>query len=860
MFSVAVAGLTAFGLLGTGVSMKMQGSETVKNANLEFRVDSQSGLQVRMGGVPIIRGSWFQYYAPGWTKGYYSSRWNPQKITKVNPNTVRMTFTTSNKLVEGEALFTLQEDTLQVDYKFGWNGGEPAKVEVTPGMLWLSPWQDGTIVLDGQVANLSAAAPEGKAGDTERMIGPDSKRIQFGGLIGDLDVTSNALVRTFDARGYSQDWAEDNPILWQGATGLDVAKGKPAEFKVTYKFTNRLPQGEDIQRVTREFEQVPQAVLPDESKPILIPKPTSAELNWDNTFEITGGWNYPAGRPKYFDLFKDRLEERFMPVNFDPKKGRVKFSGGMADLKKKEGSYRIRIEKDEVEVLGQGEEGLMNAMYRLSSLAFTSNGRLLLPTGTLEDEPKTTFRGVHLFIGPTAKAFHNRLWSRVLRPLMLNKVVLQCERATWDAIAGTETPITMKKSDLVQLVNQYREMTVEPIPLIQSFGHMEWFFANGKNLDLAFNPEVPYTIDPRKPRTKEVLHKLWDEIVKTMQPNTLHFGCDEVDMRGFPDDPKLTTDLWVKMMPILGDIAKKHKSELMIWGDKGLAPGEAIDAAHGDDKEQAALRRAAIPKGAYIADWHYKAEQEPKGFLKSLQTWKNDNLKPIASTWYRPENVRGFFLAAELEGAGVLQTTWAGYESSEANMLRELKQFSAMVLAADYGWSARQERLEKLPYNADEVFAKMYAGKPSPLNPMRGFSMQGAESFEVGGVQFRGGVPLALRGIDRAGLRRPTEIELPVTGRANEIAFAVSTNVRCDFTEPIAALEIVQPDGTVVKELLKYGLHVRSKDDAGTTFFGPRKDGISVVRVSLPKRAFKSIRLVSENAYAGFQVHGITFF
>lgn len=840
--------------------MKMQGSETMKNANLEFRVDSQSGLQVRMGGVPIIRGSWFQYYAPGWTKGYYSSRWNPQKITKVNPNTVRMTFTTSNKLVEGEALFTLQEDSLQVDYKFGWNGGEPAKVEVTPGMLWMSPWQDGTIVLDGQVANLSATAPQGIAGDTERMIGPDSKRIQFGSLIGDLDVTSNAPVRTFDARGYDQDWAEDNPILWQGATGLDVAKGKPAELKVTYKFTNRLPQGEDMQRVPREFEQVSQAVVPDESKPILIPKPSSTELNWEEPFEITGGWNYPAGRPKFFDLFKDRLEERFMPVNFDPKKGRVKFSGGMADLKKKEGSYRIRIAKDEVEVLGQGEEGLMNAMYRLSSLAYASNGRLLLPTGTIEDEPKTTFRGVHLFIGPTAKAFHNRLWSRVLRPLMLNKVVLQCERATWDAIAGTETPITMKKSDLVQLVKQYRDMTVEPIPLIQSFGHMEWFFANGKNLDLAFNPEVPYTIDPRKSRTKEVLHKLWDEIVTTMQPETLHFGCDEVDMRGFPDDPKLTTDLWVQMMPILGDISKKHRSKMMIWGDKGLAPGEAIDAAHGDDKVQAALRRAAIPKGAYIADWHYKADQEPKGFLKSLQTWKNDNLRPIASTWYRPENVRGFFLAAELEGAGVLQTTWAGYESSEANMLREVKQFSAMVLAADYGWSARQERLEKLPYNADEVFAKMYAGKPSPLNPMRGYSMQGTEAFEVGGVRFQGGSPLALRGIDRSGLRKPTEIEIPATGRANEIAFAVSTNVRCDFNEPIAAIEIIQPDGTVVKELLKYGLHVRSKDDKNTTFFGPRKDGLSVVRITLPKRAFKSIRLVSENAYAGFQVHGITFF
>src|SRR5690349_10404166 len=39
-----------------------------------------------------------------------------------------------------------------------------------------------------------------------------------------------------------------------------------------------------------------------------------------------------------------------------------------------------------------------------------------LPTGTVAFLPKTTWRGVHLFVGPDALAIHKRLWTRVLLP------------------------------------------------------------------------------------------------------------------------------------------------------------------------------------------------------------------------------------------------------------------------------------------------------------------------------------------------------------------------------------------------------------------------------------------------------------
>ena len=95
----------------------------------------------------------------------------------------------------------------------------------------------------------------------------------------------------------------------------------------------------------------------------------------------------------------------------------------------------------------------------------------------------------------------------------------------------------MKKEDLAKLFQWYRGIEVEPIPLIQSFGHMGWLFANGMNKDLAINPQVPYTLDPRKPGAKELIGKVWDEAASLLKPRTIHVGLDEVDMLGF--QPKI---------------------------------------------------------------------------------------------------------------------------------------------------------------------------------------------------------------------------------------------------------------------------------------------------------------------------------
>lgn len=324
-------------------------------------------------------------------------------------------------------------------------------------------------------------------------------------------------------------------------------------------------------------------------------------------------------------------------------------------------------------------------------------------SGSAVFRPSIAWRGVHLFVGPDALAFHKKLWTNVLLPLGYNKVVLQCEQSEWNCLPNLRGGNNMKRADLKRLCEWYRSVGVEVIPLVQSFGHVQWLAQGGKNLDLMMNPMLPYTVDPRKPAVAKLYAKLWDEVIAVTRPKTIHFGLDEIAFRGMPKDAKLVTKLWRLQVPMLAGIAKRNNLTMMLWGDEILAPSESALPANAGSVADAEARRAVLPRGAYVCDWHYQNNPDPAPYSRSLDLLKAEGFRPIASSWWRPGNVRGQCLAAIQTGAGTLQTTWAGYSLNEAVVRKQLRQFGPMVLAADYAWGWKGE----VSYDAGAVFLGM---------------------------------------------------------------------------------------------------------------------------------------------------------
>ncbi len=77
---------------------------------------------------------------------------------------------------------------------------------------------------------------------------------------------------------------------------------------------------------------------------------------------------------------------------------------------------------------------------------------------------------------------------------------------------------------------------------------MEWFFeGQARNLDVAVNQSVPYTIDPRKPKSEgDACRALWDEACDLLEADAQSTSAATRSIcLGFPnEDASLVTDLW----------------------------------------------------------------------------------------------------------------------------------------------------------------------------------------------------------------------------------------------------------------------------------------------------------------------------
>ena len=467
-------------------------------------------------------------------------------------------------------------------------------------------------------------------------------------------------------------------------------------------------------------------------------------------------------------------------------------------------AYTIDISTS-IQITYGGRQGLQYAIESLGQLVYQKNGLLVINTGQLSDQPKIDWRGIHMFTGPASWPLHKKMFDNVLLPLKMNKTVIQCEQAEWKSMPNVHNAISIGLDDLKNEFTYLRTKQVEPIPLIQSLGHMEWFFKPTANRKLAINPSYPYTLNVFKPEAVSAIHKIWDEAIQLLKPTTIHAGFDEIGMIGFNWPREKEIELFQQQINWLDHYTKKNKLSLMIWGDMGLAPGEGPDACNGINESRAAQIRKLIPAKTWVADWHYLGNPDPSVYQNNILIWKKEGLKPVASPWFIGNNIRGFTLAAIEQNIGVLQTTWADFESSESNMLKNIEQFGAYVLALDYAWSGRQEMPHTLPYEPIQEFTNRFYRQPLPLGSAKGWTWKGH---------------LQLNNLTDSTKNNLSNIRFNFREAKSIKGIKMNTSCQVILPEatPIAILELWEKNSLVFQTRLLYGRDSRAKQDPRPIF------------------------------------------
>lgn len=814
----------------------------------------------------MIRGSWFRYTELGSEKVIYTSLISDQVIEKKDDGTMVMTFQSADGRVNGNQTYTRTDQGLRIQFKFGWKGERPVRVELAAGTLWTKPLLGGSLLVDGVLSRpLNQTDYPPNASPAVRRFGNVAQEYQFSSSMGKLTVRGSRPEWTlFDGRGYKESWAQDRELLWLGVPNLYLPANDSVEMDLDLRFESNF---DAYKKETLKLTASPlaQAMMPKTEALPLIPKPKEAQVDGSNSFVVDEKElkiDAPLGSEEAARVFLTGLKRNWnIPDLVYANSPSAKIIFRIQDMGLPREAYELRVSPSTIIAVGQDFAGLSNAAKTLSWLSVSKGGKLTIPVCTIRDWPSISWRGVQIFGGPQVRTFQTKLAERVISPLKFNNVIMQCDRTRWKSFPKMHMPHYSAPEDLKRTFDMYRSLGIEPTPLIQSLGHMEWFFANGSEIELAVNPSSPFTIDPRKPGSADALEKLWGEAIELLRPKVVHFGCDEIDTRGMSSSPETVTELWEKAMPILERIATRNNVKGIIWGDKALAPGQAIDAALGDDPLNAQKRRDAIPKNFWIGDWHYKNDNRSDRFMISLNLWKSHNLWPIGAGWFNSDNIKGLTEACYRSGAGYLQTTWAGFDHNEENMLREFRQFAAYVVAADYAWSGRNELPSQLGYNSSEVLTKLYFAEPSPIRPLSGFALDGTSVFSVENFKFRSMRPIEfVSAFEPSKTQKPTEVTLETQGMEGKlVAIAMDVSQVCEDRDPIAEIEITYGDGRKATRNVLYGTDVRAREDIRPMYRSIRSGNTCVVKVPLESsQPITSIRLKSTNSYSGLRVLGIT--
>ena len=920
MRAVALFGL--FWLSGT-VPLAAQ-PPALTGEGWEARPRGGDGVQLRVSGALLSRGSWAQLAAPDWKEGYYSSQGTPP-TAQLSGNTLTLRHAVNPELgAMTETLRKVAPDTFTWRLEVEWRSEKPAIVEWCIG-LWNADYLLGaTLEGDGALATTNLAREPHTLENDALFSG---RQFTLNARLAIVEVSGENL-HVLDGRGSARWWSRETPTLWVGILRRELKQGDKIALEARLRIQPKpLPAPAEPLTVRAPVQSVLDRWKPQPREPELVPPP---KILWRDAGEP---FQLPVDRPAQiviendaYRLAADALARELQWYGIraevrtgDPASCAI-FIGGSPALQRKhpvpdqQGAYFLQVAADGIRIVGRLPEGAFYGVQTLMQWLQPTVGALEAAPARIIDYPHLKWRGVHLF-GSTEAGFLPRLIENVIAHAKFNHLVLECGYGQWETIRNAWVDISTPKSLLREAVQVSRRNLLEPIPLIQSLGHMYWAFRNDANKHLAEDPETPWAIAPRSPETRPFLQRLYDEVFEVFQPHTFHIGMDEVTLRGrFPNRPESrgasVAELFVEHTEwVHGEMKRRGIERVLMWGDVLLASGEANDGgAHAENPGAARFTRERLSKlpDLVICDWHY-TPAEPERYI-SLDVLQRAGFKEvIATTWYNPRNIATFAKAARQRRiAGLLQSTWAGYSLNEGTLQGiELRQFVAYLLAGAYAWDTDLPLPEALPYDFERLFIERYRREAVPLQAREGFvvDLSAAYNFDLtmlsplfaqlprgavwlGGHRFalgrsphshtlsplaKGGEGRGEGGFDALMLASylapeplPREVRIPLERRVQSLYLLHTASWQTEQGKEVGRLIVEYADGTQAEQPIIYGLHLRAWNDRlyaleGLTLWRARDASGNLATLRLlhwrnphPEKPLRAVRFVATDPIAGW--------
>lgn len=498
-------------------------------------------------------------------------------------------------------------------------------------------------------------------------------------------------------------------------------------------------------------------------------------------------------------------------------------------------AYKLTVSKQGIMLEAATERGIF---YALQTLAQNFTGTYF-PGCQITDSADFAIRGIHMIPDYNSLQFHGKLIKNVLAHVKINHIILESEYVKWDATKGFHHPLGMEKKDLRKLLEIAYDNYIDVTPLIQSFGHCQWLFYGGKNLDMAENPSRPVDYYTSNPRTYKVMRSILDEVLATFQTKSLHIGHDEIELFRFGHVFRKETKARSKEKILLDDLlwyckyASDHKIQLMLWHDMIMNHSEC-DGLNNSAGIPAV--RKHLPRNLVVTYWEYSPQTKD---YPAVDLLKKEGFEVYPVAWYHPDNIRNFATYCKSRNIpAFFGSTWAGYFGTDKVLDEEYAQISAYLCVAAWSWNTAPAS-QSHDYDR-QLFDLLFPPKkenaicggsmvdlaPFAVLPLKreenplgfghlfGLEQLPAEPFFCGNMKFnplrRSGIPAALTLCSSRVSNAPKSIRIPLNIKAGELYFLHMNLNEIQKDTQLVVYTVIYRDGSQVRIPIRYRREINS--------------------------------------------------
>ena len=834
--------------------------------------NSRTGIVCLYGGEPFSIGSGFGISSLNWKESYLSlSKSGDFDVeTEIQDKSKSIVIKLHGEGGQGHIRYTIKPDNI-LDIEFS------VKLATKAGRISFDTFRLEPAVFLG--LPLTAKLEDGKninkrfapfRNTEERLILlRNFQELSMISRLGKINITklpgSNLPVQVADWRG--KKWPP-RPYLYLGTSAAVSKAGSENIVKLRVKFPKTPLKSSGITKfIENDKWKKGNIVAPVTNKcPQLYPTPK--KVQWSaGKFKLSpqSGLvfkNVPAeDQRKLASILNGIVARKYdftlNTVNGNVKDNRIELCLSKKLLNKSPEYYEISVNHEKIVIRAREPIGLRHGIRMLDELLWADPNNPAVICAEIADWPSLPMRGVHCFTGNNSVELHKKFIERIFSAAKFNNVVYECGYIKWDA-----TPLAhfekygMEKTHAALVIAAMKANYIEPIPLIQSLGHIDWL--NRNIIDEAtgcraygeylVSPSTYSTcLNPIKKDGQKFLEKVYDEVIEMFKPRYFHIGLDECF--GGPAQLKALSktigispeELFVKQLLVLHKYLADRNIRMMMWGDILLKRGEECpDYGHAPSLEAAKAMRQKIPKDVIIADWHY-GNFKPEKYI-NIDVLQKDGFEVLGSTAYFPGNLIWFNAALKkAESLGYLHTTWAGFNFDNESLEKNFAQYYSYILGAEAAWNGDYAEVKDIPFSFDKKFVELWTKddfsrfmKPTAKNWFVDLSDE--TNLELTGKSWLGMTAENAPGeidtlassnvkfqmtkdgrIQKAVLfdakynpegKWPEKLVISVNRKINTLAFVQAASMKGKWDEKIASYVLTYNDGNKYTIPLRYGRNI----------------------------------------------------